>query len=82
MSSWQNETLWKDSPIHAEFQEGGKGGGLNHESREINEVSRKISAGWNDYRAVGAKCNERMSMINCSVRFQKVWHQKIWMKIV
>ena len=46
-------------------------GGRNHESREINEVfhdsrkflkvSRKISAGWNDYRAVGTKCSDRMS---------------------
>ena len=45
-------------------------------------VSCKISAGWNDYRAVGMKCNDHMSMINCSVRFQKVCHQKIWMKIV
>ena len=48
-------------------------GGLNHESREINEVfhdSRKfsegftfhvnkISAEWNDYRALGTKCNDR-----------------------
>ena len=30
------------------------------------QVSRKISAGWNDYRAVGTKCNDRMSLINCS----------------
>ena len=47
-------------------------GGLNYESREINEVfhdsrtffegfhvSRKISAGWNDYRALGTICNDR-----------------------
>ena len=52
-------------------EEGGKGG-LNHESREINEVfhdsrkffegfhvSRKISAGWNDYRALGTICIDR-----------------------
>ena len=47
-------------------------GGLNHESREINEVfhdsrkffegfhvSRKISAGWNDYRVLGTIYNDR-----------------------
>ena len=47
-------------------------GGLNHESREINEVfhdsrkffegfhvSRKISAGWSGYRALGTICNYR-----------------------
>ena len=28
------------------------------------KVSRKISAGWNDYHTVGAKCSDRMSMIN------------------
>ena len=50
----------------------GGGGGLNHESREINEVfhdsrkfferfhvSRKISAGSNDYRVLGTICNGR-----------------------
>ena len=27
------------------------------------KVTREISAGWNDYRAVDAKCNDRMSLI-------------------
>ena len=52
----------------------GGGGGLSHESREINEVfhdshkffeglhvSRRISAGWNDYSAVGTICNDHRS---------------------
>ena len=49
----------------------GAGGGLNHESREINEVFHdshkflkvftfhvKINVGWNDYRALGMICND------------------------
>ena len=53
---------------------GGGGGCLSHESREINEVfhdsrkyfeglhvSRRISAGWNDYSAVGTICNDHRS---------------------
>ena len=50
----------------------GGGGGLNHESREINEVFHdshkffegftfhvKISAVWNNYRTLGTICNDR-----------------------
>ena len=66
-----------DIDHYREGSKGGRGGGegcLSHQTREIDEVfydsrkffeglhvSRRISAGWNDYSAVGTICNDHRS---------------------